>query len=53
MADDVLINKSAIIERCVRRAREEYAAEDRPQRPVFLRIRQEVQELPRRELRPR
>lgn len=27
MADDVLINKSAIIERCVRRAREEYAAD--------------------------
>ncbi len=27
MADDVLINKAAIIERCVRRAREEYAAD--------------------------
>ena len=27
MVDDVLINKSAIIERCVRRAREEYAAD--------------------------
>ena len=26
MADDVLINKAATIERCVRRAREEYAA---------------------------
>lgn len=26
MADDVLINKAAMIERCVRRAREEYAA---------------------------
>ena len=26
MADDVLINKAAIIERCVARAREEYAA---------------------------
>lgn len=26
MADDVLINKSAVIERCVARAREEYAA---------------------------
>jgi uncharacterized protein YutE (UPF0331/DUF86 family) len=26
MADDVLINKAASIERCVRRAREEYAA---------------------------
>lgn len=25
MADDVLLNKSAIIERCVRRAKEEYA----------------------------
>ena len=25
MADDVLINKAATIERCVRRAREEYA----------------------------
>ena len=27
MADDVLINKAATIERCVRRAREEYAAD--------------------------
>lgn len=27
MADDVLINKAAAIERCVRRAREEYAAD--------------------------
>ncbi len=27
MVDDVLINKAAIIERCVRRAREEYAAD--------------------------
>lgn len=27
MADDVLINKAAIIERCVRRAREEYAVD--------------------------
>jgi uncharacterized protein YutE (UPF0331/DUF86 family) len=27
MADDVLINKAASIERCVRRAREEYAAD--------------------------
>ena len=26
MADDILINKTATIERCVRRAREEYAA---------------------------
>lgn len=26
MADDVLINKAAVIERCVRRVREEYAA---------------------------
>ncbi|MCX7252436.1 MAG: DUF86 domain-containing protein [Burkholderiales bacterium] len=26
MADDVLINKAAVIERCVKRAREEYAA---------------------------
>ncbi len=25
MADDVLVNKAAVIERCVRRAREEYA----------------------------
>ena len=30
MADDVLINKAASIERCVKRAREEYAAD--PQR---------------------
>lgn len=27
MADDVLINKAAVIERCVARAREEYAAD--------------------------
>ncbi|ANE54630.1 type VII toxin-antitoxin system HepT family RNase toxin [Methylomonas sp. DH-1] len=27
MADDVLLNKAATIERCVRRAREEYAAD--------------------------
>lgn len=27
MADDVLINKAATIERCIRRAREEYAAD--------------------------
>jgi uncharacterized protein YutE (UPF0331/DUF86 family) len=27
MADDVLINKAASIERCIRRAREEYAAD--------------------------
>ena len=27
MADDVLINKAATIERCVARAREEYAAD--------------------------
>ena len=26
MVDDVLVNKAAIIERCVARAREEYAA---------------------------
>ncbi len=26
MADDVVLNKAATIERCVRRAREEYAA---------------------------
>ena len=26
MADDVLMNKAAVIERCVKRAREEYAA---------------------------
>ncbi len=26
MADDVVLNKAAVIERCVRRAREEYAA---------------------------
>lgn len=27
MADDVLINKAAVIERCVARAREEYASD--------------------------
>ena len=26
MTDDVLMNKAAVIERCVKRAREEYAA---------------------------
>jgi uncharacterized protein YutE (UPF0331/DUF86 family) len=28
MADDVLLNKAAIIERCVRRVREEHAGDD-------------------------
>ena len=34
MADDVLLNKAATIERCVTRAREEYTADPKPLRPT-------------------